>query len=114
MAEEFNESLLMRKKGKKFTEEDFTQFLESYGFINIKFTKPDDRLIRVHARQPVIVNNKTDNQPRTMWVRCNDDMIIQEIEWWEGFFYTKKELIKFAVQGCLILVAVIVLLVLII
>ncbi|KIL72955.1 hypothetical protein SD77_3428 [Bacillus badius] len=41
-------------------------------------------------------------------------MIIQEIEWWEGFFYTKKELIKFAVQGCLILVAVIVLLVLII
>lgn len=114
MAREFNVALLMRRKGNKYTEEGFTKFLESHGFMNIKVGKSDDGFIRIQARQPVVKNGQDRKEPRAIFIKCNDEMIIEEIKWTNGFTSSVGKMNKDATQGGFILIGIIVLLAIVI
>lgn len=108
MAEKFSVSLLMRRKGNKFTVEGFTKFLESHGFENIRVGESNDGYVRFQAIQPIVINNKNEKQPKTIFIKCNDEMIIQDIKLSNGYMSSVEEMNKTVGQGCLIIIGIIV------
>lgn len=108
MVKHFSVTNLMLKKGKKYSEEGFIKFLESYGFSDNKVGKSEDGYIRIHTLQPVEIKGLNKKEPRTIFIKCDEEMVIQKIEWSHGHMSSVEAMNKSAGQGCLILIGIIV------